>query len=188
MDTIVNDLSAQLAQRLKTERERRAWSIADLAAQSGVSKAMISKIERGEASPTAVLLGKLSGALGLTLSTLLSRLDEPGERLRCAAQQPIWIDPGTGYERRQISPAVSAPLELVEVRLPAGARVALPASSYAFIKQLIWVREGTLVFMEGAHRHDLGPGDCLTLGPPQDCEFRNETKKPCTYVVAVARL
>ncbi len=64
-----------LARRLRLEREARGWSLGDLAARSGVSKAMISKVERAEASPTAVLLGRLSGAFGLTLSTLLARAE-----------------------------------------------------------------------------------------------------------------
>src|SRR5436305_735088 len=81
MSTIVNDPTAPLAARIALEREARGWSLAALAAKSGVSKAMISKIERGEASPTATLLGRLSGAFGLTLSTLLARAEHAGGRL-----------------------------------------------------------------------------------------------------------
>jgi transcriptional regulator with XRE-family HTH domain len=60
MSTIVTDVTGPLAARLKTEREARGWSVAELAERSGVSRAMISKVERAEASPTAALLGKLS--------------------------------------------------------------------------------------------------------------------------------
>jgi transcriptional regulator with XRE-family HTH domain len=62
-------------ERLRAERHRRGWPIERLAAASGVSRAMISKIERGESSPTAVVLGKLSAALELSVSELLG----PGE-------------------------------------------------------------------------------------------------------------
>jgi transcriptional regulator with XRE-family HTH domain len=188
MSETVNSFAEMLAAHLKTERERRGWSIAQLAGLSGVSKAMISKIERNETSPTAVLLGRLSGAFGLTLSALLGRFEETGERLRRAADQPIWTDPGSGYVRRQISPAVTMPMELIEVRMPPGARVAFPAGSYAFIRQMIWVRQGTLGFVEGSHRHRLDAGDCLALGPPQDCEFSNDSDAECVYLVALARL
>src|SRR6266478_9007342 len=71
-DVCSSDLTLAIARRLRAEREARGWTIADLAALSGVSKAMISKIERAEASPTAMLLGRLSGAFGLTLSRLLA--------------------------------------------------------------------------------------------------------------------
>lgn len=188
MNTSVNDIGDALAARLRDERARRGWTLADLADRAGVSKAMISKIERGQSSPTAALLGRLSGAFGLTLSMLLERAEGGGGRLRRAAQQPVWVDPGSGYVRRQISPPAVSPLELVEVSLPAGARVPLPASSYAFIRQLIWVREGVLTFYEGVESRVLESGDCLALGPPEDCTFANESREPCVYVVALARL
>ena len=188
MSDTVNAFSERLSARLKLERERRDWSLAELAERSGVSKAMISRIERNEASPTAALLGRLSGAFGLTLSTLLGRLDETGERLRRARDQPIWTDPGSGYVRRQVSPAVAAPLELTQVRMPPRARVAFPASSYAFIRQLIWVQEGRLSLVEGGQRLVLEAGDCLAFGPPQDRELTNDGPVDCIYLVAVARL
>src|ERR1700753_729895 len=104
MSTIVNDAADSLAARIALERETRGWSLADLAERSGVSKAMISKIERGESSPTATVLVRLASAYGLTLSTLLARAEQSASRLLRVADQPEWQDPGTGYVRRQVSP------------------------------------------------------------------------------------
>ncbi|MDP1159967.1 cupin domain-containing protein, partial [Klebsiella variicola] len=70
-----------------------------------------------------------------------------------------------------LSPQTDMPLEMVQVELPAGARVSLPASSYAFIRQQIWLMEGRLDFTEGEVVHKLEPGDCLALGAPADCIF-----------------
>ena len=187
MSSIVNDLDARLAARLKTEREARGWSIAELAQRSGVSKAMISKVERGEASPTASLLGRLSGAFGLTLSTLLARAEDHGGRLARAAGQPVWLDPEAGFRRTAISPPGSAVLELVQGELPAGATILYPASAFAFIDQQIWVLKGTLHFTEGAVTHALHPGDCLALGAPADCRFENRGRGWCSDRVVVAK-
>jgi uncharacterized cupin superfamily protein len=77
------------------------------------------------------------------------------------------------------------PLDLVHVTLPPGRAVPMPASAYAFLRQLIWVLEGELVFVEGAARHEMREGDCLELGPPTDCVFRNESARACVYAVAV---
>jgi transcriptional regulator with XRE-family HTH domain len=186
MSTLVDDPTPALAARIRRERESRAWSLGELAARSGVSKAMISKVERGEASPTAALLGKLSGAFGLTLSTLLARA-EPAGRLSRVADQSCWQDPATGYVRWQASPASDSPLELVRVELPARASVSFPASAYAFIRHMIYVLEGQLTFVEGATTWELAPGDCLELGPPADCTYANTGRKPCSYLVAVLR-
>lgn len=184
---MIDDLGARLAQRLRNERETRGWSLNELAERSGVSRAMISRIERGEASPTAVLLGRLSGAFGLTLSNLLARIETAGERLRRAADQPVWRDPETGFVRRAISPAGNGDLELVAGELPPGASIAYPASSYAFIRQQIWLQSGLLDFDEGGLVTRLEPGDCLELGPPTDCRFVNPGTEPARYLVVVAR-
>jgi transcriptional regulator with XRE-family HTH domain len=179
----------RLAGRIRAEREGRQWPIAELAERSGVSRAMISKIERAEASPTAALLGRLSGAFGLTLSTLLARAeDDAAGRVSRVAEQPLWRDPATGYLRRAVSPSGANP-ELVCVDLPAGVRVAYPAASFAVLRgQCIWVLSGALTFHEGEARHDLEAGDCLALGPPMDCAFVNPSEDtPCRYLVALVR-
>jgi len=186
----MDDLDTRLGARIKLEREGRGWSLTDLAQRSGVSRAMINKVERGEASPTASLLGRLSGAFGLTLSALLARteLSRAGRLVR-AGDQLRWTDPATGYIRRQVAPAPGSdlPVELVEVELPAGASVSFPAAAYAFVRQVVWVLDGTLSFIEGDAAHTLAAGDCLELGPPSDCTFRNDKKRPCRYAVVILR-
>ena len=190
MSNILKDLDSRLGARIKAERESRDWSLTDLAQRSGVSRAMINKVERGEASPTASLLGRLSGAFGLTLSTLLART-ETGRagRLVRANDQLLWTDPATGYVRRQIAPAPGSdlPIEVVKVELPAGASVSFPAASYTFIRQVIWVLEGCLTFVEEEVAHRMEAGDCLEVARAADCTFRNDQSDPCAYAVIVLR-
>lgn len=187
MTTIVDDSATQIARRLRLERDMRGWSLADLGERSGVSKATISKIERGEVSPTAVILVRLAGAFDLTLAGLLLRAEGEGQRLSRAAEQPVWRDPETGYVRKQVFSRPDHPLEIVRVELPAGRRVVLPASSYAHIRQAVWVQTGDLMIVEGGDRHLLSAGDCLGFGSPSEVTFGNETDAPCVYVVALAR-
>ncbi len=181
-----HDPADAIASTLKQEREARKWSLADLAERSGVSKAMISKIERREASPTATVLGRLSGAFGVPLSVLIASAEKAAERLSLAEKQPVWTDPETGYLRRAISPA-GAPAELIEVSLPAGARITYPASAFAFQQQQIWMIEGRLDFSEGGVEHALKAGDCLLLGTPSDCAFSNPGTLPARYLVVLSR-
>jgi transcriptional regulator with XRE-family HTH domain len=180
-------LTSSLASSVGEARRALGLSVSALAERSGVSRAMIAKVERAEAQPTAALLGRLSAALGMTLSELVARAEQDDHRLARAADQPRWVDPQTGYERRAISPAAGAPLELVEVELPAGARVSYPADAYTFIHQQIWVLRGRLAFREGEDEHDLRAGDCLQLGPPAPCTFHNPGARPCRYLVALTR-
>lgn len=187
MDMIVDDAGARLAGRIRLEREARGWSLGELAERSDVSKAMISKVERGEASPTAALLARLSGAFELTLATLLVRAEAGGSRKVAAADQALWRDPGTGYVRRQVFAAGDHPLELVQVELPPGARAPFPAASYAFIRQVVWVLEGELAVIEGEQDTRLAAGDSYAFGEPADSAFVNPGTRPCAYLVAVTR-
>ena len=187
-------------ERLRGERRARGWPLERLAAASGVSRAMISKIERGESSPTAVVLGKLSAALELSVSELLAgaadsapngerAADTPsagGGAVRPAADIPQWRDPDTGYLRRQVS-TPRFPAAVTEVILPPGAAVPYPAGAYAFIAQLVWVLSGQLTLTDGPAVHVLAAGDAFELGEPRPREFRNESAADCRYLVVVTR-
>lgn len=189
MDTLLDAASLRIASRIKLERDARGWSLAELAERAGVSKGTVSNIERAEVSPTAVILLRLATAFDLTLAGLLLRAegDSEHERVSRADRQPVWRDPATGYLRRQILVRPDHPLELVQVELPAGQQVVLPASSYAHIRQAVWVQSGTLAIQEGSERHELGAGDCLPFGPPSEVTFFNPGAQACTYLVVLAR-
>ena len=187
MSTIVDSIDSTIAARVRGERTARRWSLDDLAERASVSKAMISKIERAEASPTAALLGRLSAAFGLTLSALLAEREALRRGPSRAADQAIWRDPATGYIRRQVAASPTSPIELTEVDLPPGASVSFPAASYHRMAHVIWVLAGRLTFVEGALTHELLPGDSLEFGPPADCTYRNDGATPCRYLVVLVR-
>ena len=168
MNTIEDNLNQRISARIRIERESRGWSLNDLAERAGASRAMIHKIERGESSPTASMLGRLSGAFGISMSTLIARAEMQEGKLLRFASQPVWRDPQSHYLRRHVSPRSDLPM---------------PAASYALARQLIWLQQGELVFVEGNTRHEMQAGDCLELGPPNDCRFINESAETCVYLV-----
>lgn len=81
----VDNINVRLGARIRAERENRGWSLSELADRAKVSRAMVHKVERGDSSPTASFLGKLSGAFGLSMSVLLARTEAAGE-ICCAGQ------------------------------------------------------------------------------------------------------
>ena len=183
MNTIEDSINQRIGARIRLERESRGWSMTELAERAGVSRAMIHKIERGESSPTATLLGRLSGAFGISMSMLIARAEMQEGKLLRLADQPVWHDPQSHYLRRHVSPRSDLPIDLVQIELPAGSDIPMPASSYVQARQLIWLQQGELVFVEGDVRHEMKAGDCLELGPPNDCRFINETAQTCVYLV-----
>jgi len=183
---LVDTAEARIARRIQLERTSRGWSLAELAEKSGVAKASISKIERGEVSPSAGILVRIAAAFDLTLAGLLLRAEETSRLFR-REDQPHWTDPRTGYVRRQIFRNPSHPIEVVEVEMPPGKHVRFPASSYVNLKHVVWVEKGELVLSEGGQRHVLKTGDSLGFGPPSDVTYANESNKPCRYIVTLMR-
>ncbi len=183
------DLDQLLARRLQQERAARRLTLDALARRSGVSRAMISRVERGESSPTAAILGRLCAGLGITLSTLFAEFERSAAPLARLQDQPVWRDPGTGYLRRAVSPANTGSIQdIVDVTLPARARVAYPAAAYRGIDQHILVLDGTLEFGNGSDVHMLGPGDCLFVPHAADSWFRNPGRRAVRYLVVLARI
>lgn len=171
----------------------RNWSLDEMAERSGVSRAMVHRVETGRSSPTAALLGKFSGALELSVPMLFrDEARDPTDRLVHAQTREAWTDPKTGYIREQINApgAISrdekAGPGVTRVTLPPGEKVVYPKSAFTFISQIVWVLEGELCLVEGKEQHLLSRDDCLTLGAPTEIIFENLTTAPCVYVVVVS--
>lgn len=182
-------IEARLALRLRRLRAERGLTLEGLAEQSGVSRSMISLIERGESSPTASVLDKLAASLGVTLAGLFAEEERPGaDPIRRRADQPAWRDPGTGYVRRNLSPAgFPSPIELVEVLLPPKAHVTYENSPRpAAIDQQVWVLEGALEVRVGDAAHRLATGDCLAMRVDCPTGFHNPGHDATRYLVALS--
>ena len=189
MDATLPDINAHLAARLRGLRAERGLTLDALAERAGVSRSMISLIERGESSPTAAVLDRLAAGLGVTIASLFAdeaRADASPVARR--ADQATWRDPETGYVRRNLSPpSFPSPVELVEVVLPAGARVAYDtAGRTRAVGQQVWVLEGRLELTVGGVTHRLDAGDCLAMRLDGPTAFRNPADRDTRYLVALA--
>jgi len=186
--TVVTVLHERIAERVRELRAARRLSLEELAARSGVSRSMISLIERGEVSPTAVVLEKLATGLGVMLASLFDTVPAApiaADPVARRADQPEWRDPASGYVRRNVSPAgIAHPMHIVEVRFPAGARVAFETGIRAArVHQQVWVLEGAMEITLGNDRHRLREGDCLAMELDRPTMFHNPTRKAARYAV-----
>jgi len=188
----VADLNQRIAERVRGLRAAHGLSLDTLASKSSVSRSMISLIERGEISPTAVVLDKLAAALGVTLASLFdtrkAAAQPPSGPVARREDQPEWQDPASGYIRRNVSPpGVSQPMQISEVHFPPGARVAFESGARdTRVCQQIWVLEGTMDITLGGERHRLREGDCLAMQLDCSTMFHNPTRKPARYAVVIA--
>lgn len=155
-------VDARLAARLAELRTGRGWSLDELARRSGVSRSTLSRLERGELSPTAALLGRLCAVHGRTMSRLLLEVESEPALLVRAERQTVWRDEASGFVRRSVSPPHAGLRgEIVEGTLDAGADVAYDGPPVPGLEQHVWVLEGAVeITVEGAV-HSVRRGDCL---------------------------
>jgi transcriptional regulator with XRE-family HTH domain len=186
-----SDLNQRIAGRVRELRAAQGLSLDALAGKSGVSRSMISLIERGESSPTAVVLEKLAGGLGVTLASLFdapaAASQGPGGPLVRREDQLQWRDPASGYVRRNVSPpGVPQPLQIVEVQFPPGGRVAFETGGRDIrVHQQIWVLEGAIDITVGEECYQLREGDCLAMNLDHPTMFHNPRRKPARYAVVM---
>jgi transcriptional regulator with XRE-family HTH domain len=192
MEEAASGLHQRIATRVHELRTARGYALEALSARSGVSRSMISLIERGESSPTAVVLEKLSAALGVPLASLFDAAardaDAASGPVARRAEQPEWVDPDSGYRRRNVSPpGAPQPMQIVDVTFPAGKRVAFETGAREVrVFQQVWVLAGAIDITIGTTRHRLREGDCLAMELDRPTMFHNPTRTTARYAVVLA--
>lgn len=148
---------------------------------------MISKVERAESSPTAVLLGRLAAGLGVPLAQLADGGQGLAAPAAPRAEQEVWRDPEAGYLRRQVAErGASGGVEMVEIELPRSAQVAYPRWSGKPYRQCLWMLEGALRVDYGEERFELAPGDCLDFGVDRPLVFKALGRAGCRYLLVAS--
>ena len=182
------DINARIAERVRALRAASSLSLEALASRSAVSRSMLSLVERGETSPTAVVLEKIAAALGVTLATLFDDTGGHANPVSHAADRTSWKDPQSGYVRRNISPSnFPSPIRIVEVTFPAGARVSYESGAReSAVAQQIWVRAGAIEVTVGKVTHKLTRDDCLAMQLDAPVTFRNRTRRAAHYLVVLS--
>jgi transcriptional regulator with XRE-family HTH domain len=184
--TDTSALDRQIARRLQSLRAGQGWTLEALAERTGISRATLSRIERGELSPTATMLSTLCGQYGWTISRLMAEAESSPAALVREKDQVIWKDPGSGYVRRVVSPPDSRLKgELVEVTLPPGAVADYETSPIAGLEHHLWMLGGVLdLEIEGAVFR-LQKGDCVRYALNGRSRFACLGRRPVRYVIAL---
>jgi transcriptional regulator with XRE-family HTH domain len=180
-------VTTRVAQRVRRLRTELGYSLDALAQRCEVSRSMLSLIERGETNPSAVVLEKLATGLGVPLASLFDDTTAPPHPVARRGDREAWRDPASGYVRRNISPpSFPSPIRIVEVVLPAGARVAYETGARdVVIHQQVWVLDGAIEVTDGDVVHRLAKDDCLAMQLREPVGFRNRTRAPARYAVVI---
>jgi transcriptional regulator with XRE-family HTH domain len=168
-------------------RARSGLSLSDLAAASGVSRAMLSKVERGERQPTLPVAGRIAQGLGLTLSQLL------GARASCGAfvvargaGRLAFRDGSSGFLRELLSPPVAGSgLELVRHSIAEGGSSGELPPYPQGTRKLVLVQEGRLMLRVGACYAELEADDSAHFEAEVPHSFANGGEGTCTYLLVI---
>ncbi len=174
---------------VKATREVQQISLSDLAKRAGVSKSVVSRIEAGLTSPTAVMLAKLAEGMTVSLSSLLRGDMGPPVHIQQLAEQPIYKDPKTGLVRRTLSPvSPDALVDIVHNALPARkATGKFPAHALGTQEHIV-VQEGKLEVTVGKRTFMLQAGDAAQFAADSEHSVRNAGTKKAEWLLVIHSL
>jgi len=155
-------LAQRLAQRLKQVRKDKGLSLEATAKLSGVSRSMLSQIERGESSPTIATLWSLTSALQLDFAGLLDENDTSEKadiEIMTATRTPTIDSQGEGCRIRILSPPEQAgKQEIYEITLAkGGALVSEPHQNGC--QEHLSLLSGNIEISAGKDSKNLSEGD-----------------------------
>ena len=179
-------LDVRIATRLKALRSAQGWSLDELAERCGISRASLSRLEHGDVSPTASVLGKLCAAYGLTVSRLMMSAESEFARHVPFALQETWQDPETGLRRTSVSPPSEALAgELLRCELPPSQSISYPVPPRLGLEHHLYVLDGALRMTIDGLAYDLRQGDCLRYQLVGPSMFQTGPASGATYILAV---
>src|SRR5918994_1402861 len=179
--------SGRLGERVRELRRRRGLTLDGLAELSGVSRAMISKLERGEKNPTLVVAAKVAEGLGVTLSRLAGMEERREVVIVPRERRMIMRDPETGFERQLLSPnSIGLGVEFIRNKIPRGSTSGEFPPHRKGVEEQIVVERGTLKAILAGEEYFLRQGDALYFEADLPHRFDNAGDEECTYYLVIS--
>ena len=179
--------SGRLGARVKELRRERGLTLDGLAGRSGVSRAMISKLERGEKNPTLVIAARLSESLGVTLSLLAGAEDRRAVVVVPGDRRMVMRDPDTGFERQLLSPTFgNRGVEFIRNVVPEGASSGEFPPHKRGVEEHIVVERGELRAVLAGEEYLLSEGDALYFEADLPHRFDNAGAGECSYYLVIS--
>jgi transcriptional regulator with XRE-family HTH domain len=171
-----------IAANLKRLREERHLSLGQLAEQAGVSKVILSQIEKGDANPTINTIWKITGALQLPYTSLLEPPDAKAVHVRKRDIPDLEEDKYhifSYYPKDQ-----DRNFEMYQIQMDAGCvHESIGHSSHS--SEYIMVMEGQLRLEVGGSEYRLEPDDALYFDASYPHVYRNPSQQPVRAVLVI---
>ena len=182
-------ISREFGDRVRSLRERTGLTLEQLASRSKVSRAMLSKVERGEKSPTIGLAMRISHAVGGSLSALLNG-EQPRHpvAVRSRKERFRFADEESGLTREIMSPTVEgSSVEILRHTLAAGSTSGILPPYPPGTEKYIIVERGDLVLVRAGERTRLREGDTMFFEADVEHVFEAPRGVASEYLVITSR-
>lgn len=171
---------------MRSMRREAGMTLDGLAERAGVSRAMLSKMERGEKNPTLVIAARVADGLGVTLTQFI----DTGRRGRAVLiprdDRRLSRDPRTGQEQEEISALTDGRgVGIVYNSLPEGAGSGDLSAYQAGVEQYVIIERGRLRVAIGGEEYVLEAGDALHFRADAPHRFDNASEGECGYYSVV---
>ncbi len=185
----MEDPDGDLGSSIRSRRAGLGLSLEALAGRSGISRAMLSAVERGAKNPTIKVVCQIAEALGCTVSALLGEpehdLPEMVEVVR-EGEQAVLIDPQTGVERRLLAPVfVRHGIEILRYTIPSGGSTGTFPPHRRGVHEHVTVVTGSVVCCLGAKSVSLAAGDSVSFPADVAHSFHNPGVEPAQYFLLI---
>lgn len=178
--------AGRLGARVRELRRGRELTLEELAERSGVSRAMISKLERGEKNPTLVVAAKLAEGFGVTLSQLVGMEEQREVVVVHRDRRIVMRDPETGFERQLLSPSFGGRgIEFIRNVIPEGSTSGEFPPHRRGVEEYIVVEKGRLKALIGGEEHVLEEGDAVYFEADVTHRFDNVGADECSYYLVI---
>jgi transcriptional regulator with XRE-family HTH domain len=176
----------RLGERVRELRRGRGLTLEELAERSGVSRAMISKLERGEKNPTLVVAAKLAEGFGVTLSQLVGMEERREVVVVPRERRMVMRDPETGFERQLLSPSFGGRgVEFIRNVVPEGSTSGEFPPHRRGVEEYVAVEKGSLRAVIGGEEYLLKEGDALYFEADVTHRFDNVGDAECSYYLVI---
>ena len=173
-----------MGERVRALRRERGWTLELLAERSGVSRAMISKLERGEKNPTLVVAARVAEGLGVSLSQLVGIEARREIVVVPKERRMVMRDPETGFERQLLSPRFGG-LEFIRNVVPEGSTSGEFPPHRRGVEEYVVVEKGRLRAILGSEEHVLEEGDAAYFEADVAHRFDNAGVGECSYYLVI---
>jgi transcriptional regulator with XRE-family HTH domain len=174
-----------LGRRLRGQRRRRGLTLQELAAVSGVSRSMLSEVERGSRVPTVLVLDRIATGLGTSIARLLREEQSARSVVLRRDEQDVAREP-SGWERRVLSPVLpGVEFEFMRTTIDAGVDAGMFQSHARGSREYLAVEAGALRLSLDGDEIELRQGDSISYAG--DCQhgFTNSGAEPCVYYLVM---